>query len=108
MTTSTATDRRRLDILNDMLTQIGSNIFAISGGRKIVTGEHQLTLPVAHSYKVVVTYNEGSDTYTVAREFHRAGNVHDHGKITNVHCSELGETAYQASCYIDGKFGDAR
>jgi hypothetical protein len=77
--------------------QIGVNIFAISGGR-IGVRDTGLTLPVAHGYSVTVDL-AWDDTYTVRRVFTRKGVASVKGEVTNVYCDEVGEVAYQASCY---------
>jgi len=41
----------------------------------------------------------------VERVFVRRGEFFDHGRQTYVHCDELGETVYQASCYRNVDFG---
>lgn len=78
--------------------QIGvRNIFAISGGRieARITG---ITLPVSNGYSVTVDL-AANDTYTVRRIFTRAGKVTIKGEVNGIYCEELGEIAYQASCF---------
>jgi hypothetical protein len=75
----------------------GMNIMAISGGR-IGVRDTGLTLPVAHGYSVTVDL-AWDDTYTVRRVFTRKGVASVKGEVTNVYCDEVGEVAYQASCY---------
>jgi len=85
--------------------QIGMmNIFAISGGR-ITVRETGITLPVAHGYSVTVDL-AANDTYTVRRIYTRAGKVTIKGEVEGVFCDEIGEIAYQASCYqnVEMKF----
>ena len=84
-----------------MIRQIGSmNVLAISGGRiRRSTDGLTIRLPVGYGYTVVVTYDEGSDTYTVTREYKRGSKVWDKGTRENVYCDEIGEIAYRASCF---------
>lgn len=95
------------EILTTMVAQIGRiNLLAASGGRVLYDNANlQIQLPVGSGYRVLVTYDEGSDTYTVERVFVRRGEFFDHGRQTYVHCDELGETVYQASCYRNVDFG---
>jgi hypothetical protein len=80
--------------------QIGAmNLLAISGGR-VTRRETGITLPVAHGYSVTVDYSAG-DVYTVRRVFTRAGKASVKKEWTDVYCQEVGEIAYQASCYLD-------
>ena len=81
-----------------LVSQIGKmNIFAISGGR-ITARETGITLPVAHGYSVTIDLAP-NDTYTVRRIFTRSGKATIKGEYQNVYCEEVGELAYQASCY---------
>lgn len=92
-----------LAVRQDMLTtleQIGPrNVLAISGGR-IRSQGHTLLLPVKYGYRVEVDYT-GRDTYAVRRTFVRGGRVTVKREWTHVYCDQLGEVAYQASCYTD-------
>lgn len=89
-------------VCQTMLEQIGRmNLLAISGGRIKRTGDTTLVLPVYYGYSVEVEYLAGSDTYTVRRIFVRGMKRWVKGEATRVHCDELGETAYRASCYLD-------
>lgn len=82
------------------LNQIGrGNVLAISGGRVRPDG-YTLVLPVAHGYSVEVDL-AWNDTYTVRRVFTRSGVRTVKGERADVYCDELGEAAYQASCYHD-------
>jgi len=89
---------------NELLNQIGRrNLMAISGDRVRVIRNSELDtveiwLPVSSGYGVSVSLG-WDDTYTVAREFVRAGKVSDKGTIEGVYCDEVGEVAYQASCF---------
>ena len=87
----------------ELVRQIGSrNIFAISGGRVGVrtTG---ITLPVSAGYSVTVDL-AGNDTYTVRRVFKRGLKVWIKGEVTDLYFDEIGEAAYQASCYVNVDF----
>ena len=89
---------------NTLAAQIGRmNILAISGGRVQVrpTG---ITLPVSNGYRVTVDL-AADDTYTVTRIFVRGRNTWVKGQMTDVYCDEVGEVAYQASCFRNGEFG---
>lgn len=96
------------------LTQIGRmNVFAISGGRAYVTAviwdsteqsALALCLPIGSGYRVRVLYN-ADDTYTVQRVFERSGKVTVKGEQTDVYADEVGEVAYQASCFRSNDFG---
>lgn len=92
-----------LAVRQDLLTtleQIGPrNVLAISGGR-IRSQGHTLLLPVKYGYRVAVDYMS-NDTYTVRREFVRGGRTTVKQAWTYVHCDQIGEVAYQASCYQD-------
>jgi len=91
----------------ELLRQIGiGNILAISGGRKIhrLTG---VTLPAGCGYSVTVDL-AGNDTYVIRRIFSRAGRTWVKGERTGIYCTEVGEQAYQASCFRNVPFGDAR
>ncbi len=87
-----------------LLAQIGArNVLAISGGRAEVrpTG---ITLPVSNGYRVTVDL-AANDTYTVRRIFTRGGRTWIKGEVTGVYCEEVGEVAYQASCFRNVSFG---
>ena len=87
-----------------LLRQIGiPNILAISGGRKIhrLTG---VTLPAGCGYSVTVDL-AGNDTYTVRRVFSRAGRTWIKGERSGIYCEQVGEQAYQASCWRNVSFG---
>ena len=89
---------------NELISQIGRmNVVAISGGRVgvIVNDEGEtveIHLPVSNGYRVSIKLG-WDDTYTVSRQFVRKGTVSDKGTIEGVYCTEIGEVAYQASCF---------
>lgn len=98
-----------------LLDQIGrSNVFAISGGRVGVwkpEGECvEVELPVSSGYSVRISL-AWNDTYTVERVLKRrpkgksTKEVKVVGRVTGVYCDEVGEVAYQASCYRNLEFG---
>ncbi len=90
----------------ELAAQIGRrNILAISGGR-IRVRETGITLPVAHGYRVDIDL-AANDTYTVRRVFARGAKQWVKGERTGVYCEDVGETAYQASCYVNVDFGTA-
>jgi hypothetical protein len=81
-----------------ILDQIGMmNILAISGGRATALPDG-VRLPVGCGYSVDVRLTP-ADEYTVERVFIRAGTVRSKGKREHVFCDELGDTAYNASCF---------
>jgi hypothetical protein len=85
-----------------IVNQIGvSNFFAISGGR-VIARATGITLPVSNGYSVTVDL-AANDTYTVRRIFTRAGKVTIKGEVEGIYCEELGEIAYQASCFRNVK-----
>lgn len=89
-----------------LIEQIGGrNVLAISGGRVRVrkTG---ITLPVHQGYRVEIDL-AGNDTYTVRRVFVRGQKTWIKGEQTDVYCDQVGEAAYQASCYVNVEFGSA-
>ena len=96
---------------DELIAQIGRmNIFAISGGRvgvdKNDDGETiKVELPVSNGYRVSIGLN-WNDTWTVSREFVRAGKVSNKGTLENVYADQVGEVAYQASCFRNVKFGE--
>ena len=59
-----------------------------------------LILPVAHGYTVEIDLAL-NDTYTVRRVFTRAGKRFVKATVTGVYFDQIGEVAYQASCYHD-------
>jgi hypothetical protein len=85
-----------------LAAQIGPRtILAISGGR-IYVRETGVTLPVSNGYRVTVDL-AGNDTYTVRRVFTRAGKTWIKGERSDVYCEQVGEVAYQASCFRNVK-----
>lgn len=89
-----------------LVRQIGRrNVLAISGGRVRVR-ETGVTLPVHQGYRVEIDL-AANDTYTVRRVFARGTKTWTKGEQTDVYCDEVGEVAYQASCYVNVEFGVA-
>ena len=83
-----------------LLKQIGRmNVLAISGGR-FQSRRTGVTLPVRYGYSVSVDLT-ANNSYIVKRVFARGGRVWIKKTWTDVYCSEVGEIAYQASCYLD-------
>ena len=94
--------------VRELVRQIGVwNIGAISGGR-VIMRETGITLPVSNGYRVMVDL-DANDTYVVRRVFKRrvAGQVKVwiKGEQRNVFFDEVGEVAYQASCFRNGPWG---
>jgi hypothetical protein len=86
-----------------LIEQIGPRtVLAISGGRVLVR-DTGITLPVSSGYKVTVDL-AANDTYTVRRIFTRAGRVWVKGERSGVYCDQVGEAAYEASCYKNVAF----
>ncbi len=84
------------------LDQIGRwNVMAISGGRVTAISETIFHLPVARGYLVEIELNQAQDLYNVRRYFKRSGKLTLKGEYKMVHCDELGELAYRASCYSE-------
>jgi hypothetical protein len=83
-----------------MLKQIGmGNVLAISGGRYERYGE-SLVLPIRYGYAVRVSLMP-NDLYKVERIFKRGIEVKVKKEWSDIYCEQLGEVAYQASCYRD-------
>ena len=86
------------------------NIFAISGGRVGVIKEEGETvaieMPVSHGYWVVISLG-WDDTWTVTREYIRKGVVTNKGTLEGVYADQVGEVAYQASCYKNVVFAES-
>lgn len=83
------------------------NILAISGGRIQVESDTTIALPVRYGYWVRVTYNEGSDLYSVYRIFTRGLKVTVKGEVHGLYADQVGDAAYRASCFRD-EFGEAK
>lgn len=92
---------QELTIQSTIVRQIGRmNILAISGGRvDYFSAEDGIRLPVSNGYSVEVVLDRASDTYTVRRLFIRSGVVRVKGEASNVYCDEVGDMAYNASCF---------
>lgn len=90
------------DILIDQIGMM--NIFAVSGGRvqKRQTG---VTLPVGYGYSVEIDL-DFNDLYVVKRVYTKAGKRTVKGEVTDVFAFNVGEIAYQASCFVNVDFGD--
>jgi len=82
------------------LQQVGKgNVWAISGGR-VIKGHHMVAMPVSSGYWVTITL-DANDTYTVRRVFVRGSKVTVKKVNDGIYCDNLGEVAYQASCYMN-------
>jgi hypothetical protein len=97
---------------NQTLAQIGKwNVLAISGGRAFLSndrnnpGEYVLTLPVGKGYRVEIELTAGDD-YTVRRVYKRGEKFWVKGEVTGIYCDQIGEVAYQASCFVNVPFGE--
>jgi len=91
------------EMASTLLAQIGRmNVFAISGGRtQLVDGT--MILPVGSGYSVEIDL-AANDTYTVRRVFKRGIKQWVKGELTGVYCDEIGERAYEASCFRSYEF----
>ena len=80
-----------------IVTQIGGNVLAISGGRvRAITDGIELPCGSGYTVRIELT---GADDYTVTRVFRRAGSEFIHGKRERVYCDTVSEVAYYASCF---------
>ena len=102
------------DVLIDQIGRM--NVFAISGGRVGVTKNNQgetveIELPVGYGYRVSITLG-WDDTYTVSRVIvkNTKKGISEviKGTVEGVYCENIGEVAYQASCFrSNDAFGKA-
>ena len=95
---------------DELIRQIGQmNIYAISGGRVYVSKHKNETvgidLPCGAGYRVSVELG-WNDTWTVTRQYVRKGIIFNKGSFSNVYPEQVGEIAYQASCWRNKKFGE--
>ena len=58
----------------------------------------------AFSFRFVTVDLAGNDSYTVRRVFTRAGRTWVKGERTDIYCDQVGEQAYQASCFRNVDF----
>ena len=101
---TTTSEFREADT-RELIAQIGRmNILAISGGR-IALRQSGVTLTVGSGYRVTVDL-DWNDTYVVRRIFQRGAKTWIKGEQRNVYADEVGEAAYQASCFRNGAWGD--
>lgn len=85
--------------------QIGRmNILAISGGRTEIRNG-ALHLAVSSGYRVVISLDEARDLYNVERIMIRGAKTFHKGLVEGVYADQVGEVAYQASCYKNVDFG---
>ena len=91
---------------DELRQQIGfGNLATISGCRAQREATGAIVLQVGHGYSVRITL-DASDTYNVERIFTRSGVRTCKGIQTNVYADDIGEVAYQASCYVNVPFGE--
>ena len=95
------------DVLIDQIGRM--NVLAISGGRVGVVKNNEgetieVELPCGAGYRISIIL-AWDDTYTVTRQFVRAGTVFQKGTIEGVYCDQVGEIAYKASCWRNVEFG---
>lgn len=97
----------------ELVSQIGQmNLFAISGGRVDISPNSDgeiisVNLPVSNGYWVTIEL-AWDDTYTVSRVFKRGAKVFNKGTVSDVYCDQVGEIAYQASCFRNVDFGGVK
>lgn len=94
-----------------LIEQIGMmNVLTISGGRVEVVkkkGETvEVILPVSNGYQVSISLG-WNDLYTVSRQYVRSGLISNKGTLADIFCDNVGEIAYQASCFRNVKFGES-
>jgi len=92
-----APETTRIDAKQAMLDIGHGNVAAISGGR-FLGGDHAVVMPVSNGYHVVVSLSH-DNTYTVRRVFVRGGKATVKGEWSEIYYHQLGEIAYQASCF---------
>jgi hypothetical protein len=78
--------------------QIGPRVLASISGGRVTVRETGITLPVDCGYSVTVDL-AADDTYVVRRIFRRARKEWIRGERTGVHCEDLSQAAYAASCF---------
>lgn len=81
----------------DLTRQMGVSVLAISGGRHF-THKSTTIFPVSNGYYVTVTLT-AADDYTVRLIFVRSGKIYVHEEATGIYAGEIGEVAYEASCF---------
>jgi hypothetical protein len=104
-------DDERRAVANAILKQIGMDNWMAISGRRVEVRDSGVTLPVASGYAVAIDL-AGNDTYTVRRVrkingITRVASGHGTGSgaLEGVYDEQLGELAYQASCYKNVPFG---
>jgi hypothetical protein len=98
MTTTTDTEFFIPGDTAEIARQVGRmNVLAISGGR-ITHRPTGITLPIRYGYSVTVDLT-AMDDYVVRCVFTRGAKTWIKKEWTGVYCDEVGEVAYQASCY---------
>ena len=83
----------------EIVRQIGQNIWSISGGRVGATPSG-VVLPCGYGYRVEIDLHP-SDTYIVRRVFERGGKRWVKGQVRDVYNTEVAETAYRAGMFRD-------
>jgi len=68
--------------------------------------ENGVILPVGYGYKVIVELN-ALDLYNVKRVYAKGAQVYKEWVVENVGYENVGEVAYQASCFKNKQFGEA-
>jgi hypothetical protein len=89
----------------ELLAQIGRiNVLCISGGRATLNEDGVLVLPVGKGYSVEIELTAWDD-YTVRRVYKRGAKRWVKGELSGIYCDQIGEIAYQASCFVNVPFG---
>lgn len=88
------------EVVKGILQAIGNDtVMAVCGGRMERSGPQAIRLHAGCGYRVEVTYEEGTDTFTVERLFERAGKITNKGTMYDVYVSELSTQVWAASCW---------
>ena len=83
---------------NQLVQQIDPLTLMAISGRRVISRETGVTLPVSNGYSVTIDLAAG-DTYVVRRTFKRGAKTWTKGERTNVYAEEVSEAAYYASCF---------
>lgn len=82
-----------------LFAQMGAgNYFAVAGGRAKREVGGAIVFPQRYGWEVRVTVN-ALDMYCVERVFSRGGKRTVKGVMDDIHCEDVGNVIYDASCY---------
>lgn len=90
---------------DEIVAQVGRMNLAAISGLRVIRRETGVTLPVGAGYSVTIDL-DWMDEWVVRRTFKRGSKTWIKGEQTRVGPEELGEVAYQASCFRMGDWGD--